>query len=61
VAEEVAGFCILETRAFLCVISVDLRVSVVNVLRLGFTTEAQRTTEDSQRAALAQTSTSEFS
>src|SRR5882762_3450182 len=52
VAEEVTGFCFLETRVFLRVISVDLGVSVANVLTQDFTTEAQRTTGDSQREAL---------
>src|SRR5258707_11101164 len=53
VAGEVAGFWFLKTRVFLCVVSVVLCASVVNGLRTDFTTETQRTTEDSQRKAFA--------
>src|SRR5437867_10428655 len=55
---KAAGFCISETRAFLCVISVALCASVINVLRLDFTTETQRSTEDSQRVTLRSISAS---
>ena len=48
-AEEVTGFCFFNSKIILSVISVALCVSVVNVFKRNFTTEAQRATEKPQR------------